>query len=122
MSHDGASRTKEPNQEIGGHEGDRPPPEMDPELIPSRSMIDSGILMRALEHKIDDRTPICREFWICALNNGKKLYIATPTIAEVNIHPNMPELPNTPLVEIVPFDIIAAKDLAQWCSTEGSPH
>ncbi len=90
---------------------------IDPLRIPHRVMIDTGVLIRALEyasHENDPRAAVCRAFWTTALRRTTaQMLIAAPSVTELLIKPNHEPIPLTRRVQVVSFDGTAARMLAE---------
>ncbi|MEZ4295058.1 MAG: type II toxin-antitoxin system VapC family toxin [Polyangiaceae bacterium] len=85
---------------------------MDPDRLPLRALIDTGVLLRFLgDQPHDPRAPACKAFCQAMLAAGRELLIAAPTIAEVARHSGQP-VPRMQGVVVVPFDDRAAELLA----------
>jgi len=85
--------------------------QIDIEKLPNTALIDTGVFIRFLGERPDDpRSPvskaICREM----INNGKELFIASPTITEVTRHKGQ-RIPRQRGITVVAFDYLAAEKL-----------
>ncbi len=96
---------------------------IDHSLLPNVALVDTGVLMRALGHKPDDpRSEACTEFVAAMIAAKKRLLIAAPTFAEMergepDLGAEAVPLPRTRLVIVVPFDDVAARELARQFPT-----
>ena len=89
---------------------------IDPNKLPSRALIDSGVLIRALGQRAGDaRAELCKEFWAEMLSSDREILISAPTVAEVSRHSKFPPLPIPSVrnVTVVAFDRKAAMILAE---------
>ncbi len=96
---------------------------IDPALLPSRPLLDSGVVIRALEHESpkfvgDPRTQACRELWVELLRSSSDVLIAAPSLTEYLIGPDPKPFPRTKRVIVVSFDERAASQLAHWAGRE----
>lgn len=92
---------------------------MDEKLLPQRLRLDSGVLIRALEHasevhRQDPRTKDCRTLWETALRAKREILIAAPTVVEIRAKRGAPPLPVVKQVRVVPFHGSVADDLIHW--------
>ncbi len=96
---------------------------IDHSLLPNVALVDTGVLMRALGHKPDDpRSEACTEFVAAMIAAKKRLLIAAPTFAEMergepDLGAEAVPLPRTRHVIVVPFDDVAARELARQFPT-----
>lgn len=90
---------------------------IDPSSIPDRFMIDTGVLIRALEYSdaaIDRRVAVCRALWVTALRSTKAtILIPAPSVAEFRIKNQGASVPNTRRSPVVSFDVKAAEYLGE---------
>jgi len=87
-------------------------PLIDPALLPSRALIDSGVFLRFLGHRPQDaETPICVALCRAMIASKRDLLVAAPTLAEVT-RKSGDKIPRTHGVTVVPFDDRAAEVLA----------
>jgi len=88
---------------------------IDPKDIPERILVDTNVLVLALEyeaHKGDPKAIDCRDFWEAALRKQHgRVLVAAPSIAEFNAKSAV-GLPVNRKVEVVAFCRIAAEALA----------
>jgi predicted nucleic acid-binding protein len=91
--------------------------------FPARLLLDTGILIRALEHdrephKSDPRTRDCRDLWVALASTSKTdVLIAAPSLLEYLRGPKAPEPPIVPGVIYASFDYLVAQDMASWATT-----
>lgn len=86
---------------------------MDSKALPSRCLVDTGVLIRALRQLQDDRTEDSEAFFDAMLYAGNTMFIAAPTLAEVLRQKPETDVPATRNVRVVPFDRQAAELLAE---------
>lgn len=104
---------------------------MDPKMLPTRALIDTGVLIRALgEHPKDPRSADCKEFVEAMVANGNDVLVAAPSLAEMIRGMTVPQVPSTGAIITVPFDDQAAivlgttfpaSVLKQTAATSGVP-
>lgn len=84
-----------------------------PDLLPSRVMLDAGVLMRAIgQQSQDPRSEHCRRLYDALVGARRKILIAAPALAEVLRGQDTSPIFD-PLVQVVPFDGLAARILAK---------
>src|SRR5258705_8150032 len=87
---------------------------MDPRKLPSRALIDTGVLTRALDDLLPDaKASVCKEFYNAMLSQGHEILIAAPTIAEIIRKDGNRTVPRTRQIEVVAFDDVAAEILGR---------
>jgi predicted nucleic acid-binding protein len=88
---------------------------IDPAKLPARALVDTCVLIRALQQKEDAKTALCQDFWREMIKKGNQILIAAPTVTEVTRSSKHPPLviPHVKCVQIVPFDVEAARTLAE---------
>ena len=87
---------------------------MDPAKLPSRALIDSGLLTRAIGGFATDRfTADCVDFWQAMLARNHDILIAAPSVAEVIRADGKRSIPRSPQIEVVAFDQVAAELLGR---------
>lgn len=96
---------------------------MDENRIPKRFLIDTGVLIRALEyesvtHSDDTRTKDCRDLWVTALRAGREIMIAAPSIVELRAKVGAPPVPKVKQIPVLPFTRFVADDLVTWAGEE----
>lgn len=83
---------------------------IDPALLPRRALIDSSVLVAALDESIKEAAAQdCRDFWVAMLTNGNEIVIASPTIAEFVTRRDFGKVPRVRGVSVVGFDLEAAR-------------
>ena len=89
--------------------------DMDPKKLPRRALIDTGVLIRALDKSMTDKdVPACRDFWEAMLNHDRRILISAPTMAEFLRKPRpVTDLPREKQVEFLAFDVPTALILGQ---------
>jgi predicted nucleic acid-binding protein len=92
---------------------------MEADLLPRRALIDSGVLMRALEpHHRDAIAPVCMLFWETMLAHELEILVAAPTLAELIRSGASGDVPRADNVEVVAFDDEAAMLLGKTFPVE----
>jgi predicted nucleic acid-binding protein len=86
---------------------------IDPKLLPSRALLDTGVLIRALGQRKDADTKICRAFFDAMIQEDKRMLISAATLAEVIRQKAERTTPRTRSVIVVPFDQAAARILGR---------
>lgn len=87
---------------------------MDPRKLPRRSLIDTGVLTRAIgDLPPDPFTADCRDFWKAMLTADRELLIAAPSLAEVIRLDGKRSIPRAPQIEVIAFDQAAAELLGR---------
>jgi predicted nucleic acid-binding protein len=84
---------------------------IDPDKLPARALIDTGVLIRALGQKSDDpRAKVCVAFWDEMIATKRQILIPAPTITEATRNTAYPALavPSVANVIVVAFDHRAA--------------
>jgi predicted nucleic acid-binding protein len=82
---------------------------IDPDRLPHAALVDSSVLIPALDRKrSDDEAEICRAFWDAMVAAKRRIVIAAPSISELLRGRPPTYVPRVPSVEIVPFDELAA--------------
>lgn len=84
---------------------------VDRKLLPANALVDTGVFIRFLGERNDARTEACKGFCEAMLNEGRNLYVAAPTLAEVMRHKGKP-IPHQKGIVVVAFDQVAAELLA----------
>lgn len=83
---------------------------IDPVLLPRRVLIDSSVLIPALDLKlVEVAAQDCRDFWSAMLSTGKHIVIASPTIAEFVTKRDFGKVPRAKGVTVVGFDLECAR-------------
>lgn len=82
--------------------------DIDPESLPARCLIDTGVLIRALGQFQDDDAAVCRDFFDEMIACGQRMLIAAPSIAEM-LRGRPQPLPRTKSLIPVAFDVRAAE-------------
>jgi predicted nucleic acid-binding protein len=90
--------------------------------LPERIMLDSGVVIRALEHdnpsrRDDPRLFDCRELWMRALRESRVL-LPPFVVLEVLASGESPPLPLVRAVEHVPFSYQAAEQIAKKAGSD----
>lgn len=84
---------------------------IDRSLLPPSALIDTGVLFRFLgDQPFDKDSPACVDFCNEMIGEGRTLYVAAPTIAEVTRHRGK-KVPHRKGIVVVPFDDKAAEIL-----------
>jgi predicted nucleic acid-binding protein len=84
----------------------------DPNKLPARARLDTGVVLRALGEFPDDPDSVtCQRLFEVMIEAERELLIAAPTLAEVMRKDGKKSIPKTPGVEVVPFDFKAAEIL-----------
>lgn len=86
---------------------------IDPKLLPARCMLDTGVWIRALGQRNDERSGACRAFFEAMIGQKNTMLMAAPSLAEILRGDGATVLPSTRYVQIVPFDRLAATLLGQ---------
>ena len=82
---------------------------IDRKALPLRTMIDTGVLIRALGDRPDDPdSAVCRELFESILETGKRILVAAPSIAEFLRGRGGSEPPAFEGVDVISFDYAAA--------------
>lgn len=83
---------------------------IDTKLLPARVMVDTNVFMRGvLGHRSDDlESPLCKSSCDAMLENGHRIFVAAPTLAEIIRHQGQ-RIPRTQNIVVVPFDERAAE-------------
>lgn len=81
--------------------------------LPSKCLIDTGVLIRALGEIKDDRAPMCVSFVKQMLRHNRTMLIAAPSIAEVIRKNSSAKVPSTERMRVVAFDQDAAELLGR---------
>lgn len=82
---------------------------IDPDLLPNAALVDSSVLIPALDLKRrGHEVNICRAFWDAMVAAKRRIVIAAPSISELLRGRPPTYVPRVPSVEIVPFDELAA--------------
>jgi predicted nucleic acid-binding protein len=82
---------------------------VDPALLPTNALIDTGVFMRFLGDRPDEAvSKECVAFGDAMVNNGRTLYVAAPTIAEVTRYQGK-AIPRRKGIVVIPFDDRAAE-------------
>lgn len=84
--------------------------EIDPDLLPGRCLVDTGVLIRALGQREDEHADKCRSFFDAMVGAKRQMLVAAPTVAEL-LRGNPQPLPRTRSVVVVSFDNTAAEIL-----------
>ena len=86
---------------------------MDPNKLPRRALIDTGVMFRAMGQFADAHTQDCIDFYQAMLMFGNDILIAAPTVAEIMRHDGTTQIPRTRQIEVVAFDQVAAELLGR---------
>ncbi|PRQ07838.1 type II toxin-antitoxin system VapC family toxin [Enhygromyxa salina] len=84
--------------------------DIDPESLPARCLVDTGVLIRSLGQFEDEHTQVCRAFFEQMIVKGQRMLVAAPSIAEMLRGQPQP-LPRTKSLIPVAFDSRAAEVL-----------
>jgi len=104
--------------------------DIDPDLLPEKCLLDTGVLIRALGQRQDAESEVCRDFFDAMLLAKKIILVAAPTVAEM-LRGNPQKLPRTRSIIVVAFDREAAELLGteipvavlkETAKTTGLPH
>jgi predicted nucleic acid-binding protein len=95
---------------------------LDRSKIPTRFLIDSGVLMRALEYPYqksiarpgDERPDECRALWRLALKGNHEIVIAPHTVFEFRLNDTSSPMPWSPKVQSGNFTGAMVEDLLKW--------
>jgi predicted nucleic acid-binding protein len=98
----------------------------EPTTLPERIMLDSGVVIRALEHanpsrRDDPRIFDCRELWMRALRESRVLlppFVVLEVLGSSPRDSDGPPLPVVRAVEHVPFSYQAAEQIARKAGAE----
>jgi predicted nucleic acid-binding protein len=84
-------------------------PAVDPDSLPERALLDTGVLIRALGDRPEDPlAPACRAVFAALLTHRKHVLIAAPSLAEMLRGSTKTRPPRVRGVTVVPFDQDAA--------------
>jgi predicted nucleic acid-binding protein len=90
---------------------------IDPELLPSRGLFDTGILIRALRQKKDADSALCIELFEAMIEKKRTVLVAAASLAEVVRGTPGGAAPTLDGVEVVAFDdeaaLVAGRKLPQ---------
>lgn len=86
--------------------------------LPNVMMLDTGVLIRALEPRhTDPKAPVCKALLEAALRSSRRILVAAPSITEIErVPPDLAErtpLPRTRNVVVVALDDRAALEAAR---------
>jgi predicted nucleic acid-binding protein len=85
---------------------------IDPEALPASAMLDSSVLMPAL-NKRSAGDPASERLLDALIENECRVLIAAPTAAEFYRRVPTKDIPRTQFVEVVAFDALAALELGK---------
>ena len=83
---------------------------IDIKLLPPRAMVDTNVFMRGVlgDRPHDPDSPLCKAFCDAMLSNGRRIFVAAPTLAEITRHQGQ-RVPRYQGIVVVPFDDRAAE-------------
>lgn len=84
--------------------------EVDPARLPSKYLVDTGVLIRALGQFSDEDAEVCQKFFDAMIEHRRRMLVAAPTLAEM-LRGKPAPLPRTRSVVVVAFDSEAAQIL-----------
>lgn len=84
--------------------------DIDPERLPMKCLVDTGVLIRALGQFADGNAQVCRQFFDAMIEHRRRMLVAAPTLGEM-LRGNPAPLPRTRSVVVVAFDSEAAQIL-----------
>jgi predicted nucleic acid-binding protein len=76
---------------------------IDRTLLPREALFDTGVFMRAIGERTDERSTICENLFSAMIDAGARVYVAAPSIGEIIRHKGKP-IPRHPAVEPLAFD------------------
>jgi predicted nucleic acid-binding protein len=97
---------------------------VDASKFPPRVLLDTGVLIRALEHdqdahEGDARVKDCRDLWVALLRSDRTdVLISALTVLELMRGDAAPVLPILPGIVLASFDYRAAQDMSKWATPQ----
>jgi len=95
---------------------------VDASKLPARLMLDTQILVLALEHQSvkhanNPSTALARKLWEIAIGSRRtRVLIAAPSVFEFRVSPSAPPLPRLANIEYVAYSAVVAEDMSKWAS------